>query len=166
MIKKFARLFLVFLTAGILFTSCPTEYAPHVPPPFVPPDNAVIVYGESGGYGYLQSGYEGDFVRVTFFFYEGALLNIVYNVERESYGPAYPEFTTPVVAWRARILSGGIAAIPPIFPFDYEGIVEIRPWPPAYQPYFDTLSGATITVNALTRAAHIALARLPPGFFD
>lgn len=69
--------------------------------------------------------------------------------------------------WETRIRNYGIAGLPPILPFhnytDVKGPSE-HDNPIWTADLLDAFSYATVTVNALTRAAHDALGRLPPGF--
>ena len=159
MIKKLVRLFVVFLTTGLLFTGCPIEYTPFVEPPFVPPGDAISVTGESNGFAAAQIG-PAYVVRVTLHFSPDAVfLNVTTDTRYESSGPGYEEVDAGINNWRTRVQQGGIAAIPVELPEDVLG----AGWPPNYVSAF---AGATISVNALTRAARNALNQLPPGFLD
>ena len=170
-IKKIAKLFVVFLTTAILFTSCPIEYVPFVeppPPPFVPPPGATSVSGEAPGFAAEQGG--PDLVKVTLYFYPGPVFyGLVVDASAESgypFNDDYAEFYYPIVDWRYLVSQGiGIAApppLPPIFPEDF----DTPPVPPQFAPYVDAFAGSTLTINALTQAALYALEDLPDNFFD
>ena len=172
MIKKITRFFLVFLTTGILFAGCPIEYSPFVEPPFVAPPGTVTVSAESPGYGAYQSGPNFPVSVTLYFSPEAVFLNVTKDIRHESANDPvqYPAMNASVNYWRTFVLRGvNIASrppLPPVFPFNYVDHEYIRPWPPQYLEYFDAFAGATVTVNALTRAAISALNTLPPNFFN
>jgi len=160
MINRLVRFFVVFFTTGILFTGCPIEYTPFVDaePPFVPPEGTVTVTGEAEGFGVYAIG-SAHVVRVTLYFSPDAVfLNVATDTRYESSGPGYEDIDAAIANWRNRVQQGGIVAIPVELP-----LFQLHLWPSNYVSAF---AGATISVNALTRAARKALNQLPPGFLD
>ena len=156
MINKLARLFVVFFATGVLFTGCPIEYTPFVEPPFIPPEDAITVTGAAEGYGAYAIG-PAHVVRVTLYFSpEAEFLYVAIDVRYESL--EYEEVVDGMMNWRNRVLQGGIGAIPVELPQGAHA-----QWPSNYVSAF---AGATVSVNALTRAARNAINQLPPGFLD
>ena len=135
-------------------------------------DNAdVVASAQSLGYMYAAFLVPGTYVEVTLgFLYDGELVYVSIDTQHESAHTC--TFRAPPQNWVYRVRTGGIQAIPPIFPFDYESMgTQPHLWPGFVSatergPYLDAFSGATVTVNALTRAAHGALRdaieQLPP----
>ncbi|MCL2381929.1 MAG: hypothetical protein FWC64_10145 [Treponema sp.] len=130
----------------------------------LPPEYDMYVSGRAGGFLYAIGDFPADiaFVEVTLYFYEGAFVWVrTYTpFESDDYDPAIGE---SIREWAVRVRQGGILAIPQILPFNFEQLEsQHHLWPPSY---VDAFGGATHSINALTRAAHNALAELPPGFF-
>ena len=117
--------------------------------------------GRSPGFFFYAADVSADiaFVEVTFFFSseDGRFLNVVtYTPEETDHYVA-----RQVTNWEERIRTLGLQGIPSvIFPQNDDDPFVPAPhlrdlWPS--QEYVDAFAGATFTINALTRAAHIAL---------
>lgn len=136
------------------------------------PCRCAVVTGQSPGYLFARGGPAEFVVTVTFRFINGTFYSEGLEVDYRFESYLYDFVGPPISNWINRVRNNGIQGIPPLFPFDYFNVlsVPLHQWPGFVSesepgPYVSAFSGATVSVNALTRAAGIAIDQLPPGFF-